>query len=121
VGAGEIHKTLTMSGKKTKVDKIQDPLGRSYLTTRDVIMIETIQSLLEEPARRRCWLPHKALGRLPLDRAIKLARTTDEFVTGSRSESARCEAPVRLASGVLPRFGDEQPPSTGPRTAEKPS
>jgi len=81
---------------------------------------EHIQSLLEEPAWRRCWLLHKALECLPLDRAIELARTADAFVTGSRSESARCEAPVDPASsGALPRSGDEQPPSTGPQTSDK--
>jgi hypothetical protein len=55
--------------------------------------------LIEEPTRRRSWLLYKALECLPLDRAIDLARTADQFIVGVPSERGITDAPVRSEPG----------------------
>jgi hypothetical protein len=47
---------------------------------------DELVDLLEKPIRRRSWLILKALECLPLDQAIGLAQTADEFIIGTAAE-----------------------------------
>lgn len=55
-------------------------------------------NLFSDTVSRRSWLLFKALECLPLDRAIDLARTADEFIAGGASTQRRdAPAPSELA------------------------
>src|SRR6266851_3935600 len=68
-----------------------------------------LMRLVEEPARRRCWLLYRALECLPLDRAIDLARAADEFVTSPVSERLVGDAQVGSELAAPSEKGSEQP------------
>lgn len=51
-----------------------------------------LTELIRNPAARRLWLLYSALGSLPLERAIELARAAEMFVAAGPTNSAAAEA-----------------------------
>ena len=65
--------------------------------------IDQFKGLFDNPALRRWWLLYKALECKPLDRAIELARTADDFITDSASNhlNATARPDAIVASSAL--------------------
>jgi hypothetical protein len=61
-----------------------------------------LEKLLEHPAYRRGWLLLKALECAPLDQAIGLARTADQFLLGDVHNDANLRAAVTTTAKVIP-------------------
>jgi hypothetical protein len=58
-----------------------------------------LNRLMDSPAARRLWMLYNALGSLPFDRAIEMARAAEAFVVGMEPDNSVAET---VANGAQP-------------------
>jgi DNA-binding CsgD family transcriptional regulator len=78
-----------------------------------------LPKIADEPTTRRLWLLSKALKSVPLDRAIELARTADEFLTAGQMVQRTIDVTERKpASKGEPVQAAQHPTPEAPSTQE---